>query len=388
MKLTLQDHIDDIRTAIGDDNFSEATIIRYLNKGQEEIVKKLKYQIPIKRTMSTIAYQEEYTIPTKIKRITEVRVGQDHVEPILKEDIEKSYEQDRDNTGTVENYWRDGNKLGFYYRPDASAESTTLYANISSATATSCDITYDADIPSIGAGLVGSEVIYWTNKTDSETTYSTLGGLTRGAEGTIATTHTAGDTLTWRDIEIFGFAHPSKFINKPAQGSVTTQTGTALDVGATYTYKLTFYSKSLEMESLPYLVGSITPSISAGLGALSSLAISTDSDIDYKRLYRTEGGGSIYYYVTELANATTSYTDSNTDATIAVNSRLADPYSQIDEEYHRAITYFALYEYFDDIEEYTRAMRFQAKFNEIIGEAIFDEYDKKFIYYPQRPIAE
>ena len=388
MKLTLQDMVDDFRTAVGDDNFSEATIIRYLNKSQTKISKRLKYQVSLKRTMSTVADQEEYTIPSRMRHITDLRVEKDSCLPITKEDIERLYEQDRDNTGTVTSYWRDGNKIGLYYRPDAAAESTTLYANIISATATSLQITYDADIPSRGAGIVNSEVMYWTGKTDTDTTYSTLSGLTRGAEGTHATTHSAGDTFTWRDIEIFGFAHPSVFINKPALGSVTTQAGIALDIGSVYTYKMTFYSSSLEMESLPCLVGSITTTAINGVGALSSLAISTNPDVDYKKLYRTEGDGTIYYYVTELANATTTYTDSNTDATIAANSRLAEPYSQISEEYHEAITTYALFKYFRDVEEFTRSMEFKAEFEELINEALFDEYDKKFITYPQRPLAE
>lgn len=388
MKLTLQDHIDDFRTAVGDDNFSETIIIRYLNKAQDNIAKKLNCQVSIKRSLSTVAYQEEYTIPSRIRRVTNVRVESDTVGSVTKEFMEQIDEQSRDNTGMVDNYWRDGNKLGLYYRPDAAAESTTLSGAISSATAISIVLAYNATLPDRGCGIVDSEVIWWTNKTNSGTSTSTLSGCTRGAEGTVATTHSDGTTFTWRDIEIFGFAYPSKFINRPAQGTITTQTGVALDVSSKYTYKLTFYSSSLEKESLSYLIGSITPTVLAGLGALSSLPISSDSNIDYKRIYRTEGGGSLYYYVGAITNTTTTYTDSNTDATIMANSLYSEPYSEIDEEYHEAITIFGLSKYFEDTEEYTRAAIFKNDLDRIMGEGLFDEYNKRTIHYPQRPLPE
>ena len=50
--------------------------------------------------------------------------------------------------------------------------------------------------------------------------------------------------------------------------------------------------------------------------------------------------------------------------------------------------YYALFKYFRDVEEFTRSMEFKAEFEELINEALFDEYDKKFITYPQRPLAE
>jgi len=77
MKTTLQRHIEKFRTAIGDDNYSESEIIKYLNDAQDELASDLNVEIPVKRTMSTVAYQEEYTLPSTIRRVYHCRVEED-----------------------------------------------------------------------------------------------------------------------------------------------------------------------------------------------------------------------------------------------------------------------------------------------------------------------
>ena len=380
MKLTLEDHLNDFRNAIGDDTYSEANLIRLLNKAQEQLARKLGVQIPIKRTMSTVAYQEEYTIPSRLRHISHVRVESDTLDSYSKGEIERNGETTRDITGTVNYYWRDGNKLGLYYAPDASAETTELYAAIASVTATSFQADYIASLPGRGAVIINSEVIYYTNISHTNTTYTTFSGLTRGAENTVAATHSENDTVTWRDIEIFGYGYPAPFINSPGSGTVTSSdSGGSVEDGI-HIYKMTFYNSSLGMESTPYLVGSVTcagASADESTVTLSNLAVSTDSNIDYKRIYRTSAGKTLYYFVREITNITESTTDTDADATVEANSRLALPSSELSEERHELLMWIALERFFSEIEEMSRAMYYR---NMILGEypdAIWEELLKK-----------
>ena len=395
MKLTLEDHLNDFRNAIGDDTYSEANLIRYLNRAQESLTRKLSVQIPIKRTMSTIAYQEEYTIPSILRHISHVRVEGDTLDSVSKGGIERIGETTRDINGTVNYYWRDGNKLGLYYTPDASAETTALNTAITSATATSFIADYTASLPSRGAVLLtkasddSTEVMYYTNTSHSGTSTTTFSGLSRGQEGSKANTFAIDDVVTWRDIEIFGYGYPAQFINSPGSGTVTSSdSGGSVDDGV-HIYKMTCYSTSLGIESTPYLVGSVTTSGGdASTVTLANLSVSTNVNIDYKRIYRTKAGKALYYYVKEIANTVESTVDIDTDATIEANDRLVLPSSSLPEERHELLTWIALERYFSDIEEMTRAMYYK---NLILGEypdAVWEEYLKRIpsSNYSVRPL--
>jgi len=386
MKTTLQRHIEKFRTAIGDDNYSESEIIKYLNDAQDELASDLNVEIPVKRTMSTVAYQEEYTLPSTIRRVYHCRVEEDTLGFLTKKKVEEIVEQQRTNTGVVSNFWLDGSKLGLYYTPDAAAETSALYAAISSATATTVDIDYSTSFPTYkGSVIVNDEVIWYTyleHATDNA--YTTLNGCTRGAENTIATTHSVDDTVTWRDIEIFGYAYPAKFINKPNAGSAAISAGSGLTADSDYLYYLTYYSSGLGRESLPYLVGEVTPTGANCQVSLSSLAESTDSDIDYKRIYRTKADGTVYYYITEVANATTTYTDSTADTSL--ETRYSEPYSEIPEDHHRMITWIALRDYFGDREEFTLEAKYQGYIDRYLPDAIFKEKTRDLTKYQQKPL--
>jgi len=388
MKTTLQRHIEKFRTAIGDENYSESEIIKYLNDTQDVLASELDVEIPIKRTMSTVAYQEEYTLPSMISRVYHCRVEEDTLTPFTKMQVEEIVEQYRKVTGVVSNYWLSGNKLGLFYTPDAAAETSAIYTAVSSTTATSIDIDYTANFPTYkGSVIIDSEVIWYTYLSHAtDNAYTTLYGCTRGAENTVAATHAEDATVTWRDIEIFGYAYPAKFINKPNAGSAAISSGSGLTADSDYIYYLTYYSSSLGRESLPFLIGTVTPTGSNCQVALSSLAESTDSDIDYKRIYRTKAGGSVYYYITEIANATTTYTDSTADSSLS--TQYSEPYSEIPEDHHRFLDWMALKDFFTDREELTLAAVYQNKIDRYLPDAIFKEKTKDITKYKQRPLPK
>lgn len=389
MKTTLSRHIDKFRMAIGDNFYAESEILKYLNEAQDELAAELKIEVPIKRTMSQVAYQEEYTIPSTIRKVYEVRVENNIFtpKPISKQEIERYTVNERRLTGMVYNYWLEGNKLGLYYLPDASAAASTVYTAISSTTTTTIVIDYETDFPTYGGSvIIDSEIIYYKYLAHTSTTYTTLSGCTRGAENTVAATHSAAAVVTLRDIEYFGYAYPSKFLDKPNSGAAAVATGTGLTSGSNYIYEITYYSTSLAMESLPYIVGIIKPATTNLAGALTSLPVSTDSNIDYKKVYRTKADGSIYYYLGTVANATTTYSDTTADTSLSV--AYAEPYSQIPEENHRFIDWMALRSYFRDREEMTLMAIYQNNIDRFLPQAKFDNHVKPITQYQQRPLPE
>ncbi len=98
----------------------------------------------------------------------------------------------------------------------------------------------------------------------------------------------------------------------------TVATGAAGDLTGDYYYKVCFRS-TRRSEAADYTIIS-NPSPASSLVQpssqkvnLTNIPVSSDPDATNKYIYRTKAGGSVYYYVTSITNATTSYTDNTTD---------------------------------------------------------------------------
>lgn len=81
----------------------------------------------------------------------------------------------------------------------------------------------------------------------------------------------------------------------------------------TYTYVITFYNSTLGIESGPSPVSAEQPVTSPASINLTSIPVSTDPQVDKKFIYRIGGDLTSYTRVIDIANATTSYTDSIAD---------------------------------------------------------------------------
>ncbi len=387
MKLKLNDHIDDFRAAIGDNNYSENDIIRYINKAQMDLARKLDIQIPYKATKSQIAYQEEYNLPSNIRRVEHIRCGGFTLDYITKKELEQ-YPYGFRNQSTIPYlYWIYGNSFGLYYIPGSNAKTTQTQTVFLQA-ATSIKVNYNASFPERGTFIIENEIISYTHiTTASDNSYMTIEGLERGIEGTVATSYaTFPTTLTLRDIEIFGYIRPSKFINAPNSGSLSEYSTGGVDAGLHH-YQVTYYSSSLQMESMPYALGSMMVTSGKGV-SISDLPISTDSDVDYKRIYRTLAGGNIYYYVTQISNTTTSFVDTLGDSLISTYSLYEYPYSQIPEDYHEILTWMALKRYFENNEEMSRAIYWDQMVQRELPEAVWEEHQKVHPQYGTLPLPE
>lgn len=107
-----------------------------------------------------------------------------------------------------------------------------------------------------------------------------------------------------------------KGLTAPVTAPVVAAAGTGSFAATTgYSYKYTYYNSSTTQES--------TASTATSSGAFTGKATcavgyygSGDSTVDYIKLYRTTDGGSSYYLVTTVANATSSYNDNMADGTL------------------------------------------------------------------------
>jgi hypothetical protein len=96
----------------------------------------------------------------------------------------------------------------------------------------------------------------------------------------------------------------------------------ALAVASTYGYKVTFGDGFGETE--PSTAGS---ALTSGTGSMdiSSIAVSTNSVVTSRRLYRTVANGAVYKYLATIQdNSTTTYTDLASDAALGANAPLVN----------------------------------------------------------------
>lgn len=144
--------------------------------------------------------------------------------------------------------------------------------------------------------------------TSHQTQFAQIGTLLAIAGGRPARWH---DGAT--EIERVGYPAPSSAITfSTAAGGLSPQYG--------YKWMFTYYNSTTGKES------DWSP-ISADSGAQTSkqfnLTITTaspNSSADKKRIYRTLDGGDTYYFVTDIAIATGSYSDNTADASLGVEA--------------------------------------------------------------------
>lgn len=79
-----------------------------------------------------------------------------------------------------------------------------------------------------------------------------------------------------------------------------------LDINSSYYYKFTFYSSQLQTESTAVQSVQLLTTVVNRQAYLANANVpkSNDSRVDKVRVYRTEGNGSVFRYLTEFANPT------------------------------------------------------------------------------------
>src|SRR3990167_769969 len=158
------------------------------------------------RSFSLVANQFAYDIPRTVQKVHAIRVDTQPIVPINKTVWDTLHFDTNVSTADTSHACVWNNQILLYPRPSTASSTTTLGADISSATATTITV---ASTTNFNRGdyyrfIVNSEVIYATASTST-----TFTGCLRGREGTAATTHTSGDTVTERDIVYTGHEEPT-----------------------------------------------------------------------------------------------------------------------------------------------------------------------------------
>lgn len=102
----------------------------------------------------------------------------------------------------------------------------------------------------------------------------------------------------------------------PGAPTLAEAAGGSLDSTGVYGYRVTLYNEWGETDG--GTTASITLTGTNRTVSLSSIPTTTDTNVVGRRIYRTEGGGSVYFYVTQIADrsTTTTYTDALADTSL------------------------------------------------------------------------
>jgi hypothetical protein len=218
--------------------------------------------------------------------------------------------------------------------------------------------------PSAAAPLIGGNVSYQASMTewrkhvlltdsnfapvtkvyrDSSNVYQArTAGLPELASSPTATSGTVGTTNTW--LYAFHYAYEytvgdETFVDFGPTTQITAQ-GNQTDVGAA--------ADAFTITGIP---------------AIAAATQNYDTANIKVRIYRTENAGTTYYYVGEITNGTTSYTDTTPDATIASNETLYTTGGVLDNDppppakYLHAVDDVVLYGYCKDTDGTVKSRR-------------------------------
>jgi len=110
-------------------------------------------------------------------------------------------------------------------------------------------------------------------------------------------------------------------IAQPATAPTAASGGAGVLTGG-YSYKVTFYNSAKGHESNPS-AASNTFTASSNSIDLTGIPVSTDLQVDKRRLYRTTTGGGVWLFLADINdNTTTIYADNASDATLGIKVEL------------------------------------------------------------------
>lgn len=204
---------DDANSKLTDSRIDEA-----INDKQREVAHlRLWSFYEDEKSLSAVANQFVYDIPTTVNKIHGVKFDTQPLRNINKAEWDLRHFDTDQSTTDPYGYMIWNNRIWLYPRPSSNASTTTLGAAISSATATSITV---ADSSDFHRGdfyrlIIDSEVIYAT-----ASTATTFTGCLRGQEGTTATTHSNGATVTERDIVFSCNLEPTDLVDTQDRTSI------------------------------------------------------------------------------------------------------------------------------------------------------------------------
>jgi hypothetical protein len=374
----LADHVRQFGVNIGDTEVDERTAIGYLNRAVRELSRENRVLTAFfgTRSWSSSEHVQTYSLPViHGEQDMTVRFDNEPLDGIKKLDLEKLWSGDRHVEGVPERWCVFDNMLELYPKPMEDADVTTLDKAISSA-ATSITLDSVDGFQSAGRAKIGSEVISWKNV---DVDNCELQNVERALEGTIAAAHSEGALVTERNIEWWGALMPKKFINKPTiSAQAAAATGSGVTNGEHHVY-LTFYSSKWESESLELYLKKVTTS--SQMISITNIPASDDDDVDYVRIYMTKAGGTLLFFVGQVAIGTESYDITTADGDLT--SRFVRMVSNVPYKWRDVLDELAAAAWFMDHEQFERYAARQTTAGKILAEwrgslKIKDGYEQLF----------
>jgi len=106
-------------------------------------------------------------------------------------------------------------------------------------------------------------------------------------------------------------------LDAPTTAPTATDSGVAGNLNGTYSWKVTFVSPTHESHGSP---ASNTLTVTNKQVNLSNIPVSSDPQVIKRRIYRTLAGGTVYKFVGEINdNTTTTFTDNVADSSLGVD---------------------------------------------------------------------
>jgi hypothetical protein len=206
--------------------------MRLLNDARQQLAKECLL-FPEEYTFSSQANINARAEPANQYAIRDIRYydatgNQIELKPLSKKEYEaKGLNQ---QSTSLLNYYEEARNLYTWPMLSTSAYTDTLAGSMTTTATTVSLVTGTSTLPMVGTMFVDTEVIGWSGKDD--TTFA-LKNLSHGLEGTTAAAHSAGSTVTFRDVKVTYFKYPS---------DLTTTASTVEDQFAMYPKLLEYYA--------------------------------------------------------------------------------------------------------------------------------------------------
>lgn len=205
--------VEKVRTLLDqktDDFIHDEEIIEALNDKQRDIVHERLWTFnEVERSQSSVANTFEYAVDSDIKELHTVRFDTQPLVAISQARWEMLHWDTDQTTSDPTHVGVFVEKMKFYPRPASSANTTTLDGGITASATTITVVSTSAfKRGDYYRFIINDEVIYATAATST-----TFTGCLRAREGTTASTHDSGDTVTERNIVYTGQLEPTDLAN-------------------------------------------------------------------------------------------------------------------------------------------------------------------------------
>ena len=212
-----------------------------------------------------------------------------------------------------------------------------------------------AGMPSLGTDKVTHAVRYYKATTSAKkqviaySTFLKVGSDVSGVFTNIKTGMTSGEhytSLTFKDLlylfngndtsQVYDGTNNTQDIGVPTPGAATAAVGAAGALTGAYSYKISYQMDGYQEGNAGVASNSVSPA--SEKIELSAIPTSSNPRVTGRHIYRTQTGGSIYYFLATISdNTTTTYSDNNADGVLTTSRTAPSDYSGPAENYRYGV---------------------------------------------------